>query len=152
MINHVRDQESVLLYGSDTWTITKQIEKSIDGCYTRMLRMALNVSWRQHLTNEELYGNLPKISDKIREKRLRLAGHCVRHPEEEASKLIIWETQEGKRRRGRRQVTYIDNIKADTGLETTDEVFTAMKDQKVWRAIVNLARGKSPAKLEKTEL
>ena len=105
--------------------------------------MALNVSWRQHVTNEELYGNLPKISDKIIEKRLCLAGHCVRHPEEEASKLILWETRQGKGRRGWQQVTYIDNIKADTGLETTDEVFTAMKDRKVWRAIVNSARGSS---------
>ena len=44
--------ESVLLYGSETWTITKQMEKKIDGCYTRLLRMALNISWQQHLTNE----------------------------------------------------------------------------------------------------
>ena len=30
--------ESILLYGYETWTITKSLSKLIDGCYTRMLR------------------------------------------------------------------------------------------------------------------
>ena len=33
--------ESVLLYGSETWTMTKRLTKIVDGCYTRMLRMDL---------------------------------------------------------------------------------------------------------------
>ena len=36
--------ESVSLYNSNTWTLTKQMEKRLDGVYTRMLRMAMNVS------------------------------------------------------------------------------------------------------------
>ena len=35
--------ESILLYGCETWTITKKIEKRIDGCYTRLLRTALGI-------------------------------------------------------------------------------------------------------------
>ena len=31
--------ESVLLCGCQTWTIDKTLERRIDGCYTRMLRM-----------------------------------------------------------------------------------------------------------------
>lgn len=27
----------------------------------KLLRAALNISWKQHVTNEELYGNLLKI-------------------------------------------------------------------------------------------
>ena len=34
--------ESVLLYGSETWTLTKSLEKSIDGTYTRFLRTFFN--------------------------------------------------------------------------------------------------------------
>ena len=37
--------ESILLYGSETWTVTKAIEKKLYGCYTKMLRMVFNVSW-----------------------------------------------------------------------------------------------------------
>ena len=69
--------ESILLYASKTWTLTKNLERQLDGCYTRMLRMALNISWKRHLTNRELYRGLPTVPEKIRKRRLRLAGHCV---------------------------------------------------------------------------
>ena len=59
--------ESVLLYNASTWTLTKQLQNRIDGTYTKMLRMALNVSWKQHMTNGELYGSLPKMSSRITE-------------------------------------------------------------------------------------
>ena len=36
--------ESVLLYNANTWTLTKELTKRIDGSYTKMLRMTLNVS------------------------------------------------------------------------------------------------------------
>ena len=39
--------------------------KRLDGFYTRMLRMALNVSWKEKLTNKELYGQLPPVSSKV---------------------------------------------------------------------------------------
>ena len=45
--------ESVLVYGSVSWTLTKNCKKKIDGAYTRMLHVALNKSWRDHTTNKE---------------------------------------------------------------------------------------------------
>ena len=39
---------SILLYGCTTWTLTKRLEKRLDGNYTRMLRAILNRSWRQY--------------------------------------------------------------------------------------------------------
>ena len=56
------------------------MEKSLDGTYTRMLRMALNVHWQEHKTNEEIYGKLPKVSSKVAERRCKLAGHCSGWP------------------------------------------------------------------------
>ena len=41
---------SILLYGCTTWTLTKRLEKKLDGNYTRMLRAILNMSWLQHPT------------------------------------------------------------------------------------------------------
>ena len=49
---------SILLYGSTTWTLTKRLEKKLDGNYTRMLQAILNKSWRQHPTKHQLYGHL----------------------------------------------------------------------------------------------
>ena len=132
--------ESVLLYNSETWTMSKTMKKRLDGCYTRMLRMAFNVSWKDKLTNEELYGGLPKVSSKVASRRLKLAGHCIRHPEEEASKLVLWEPSRGKRNVGRQAVTYIDTLKQDTGMESTQEIRTAMMDKDGWRRRSHLVR------------
>ena len=44
---------SILLYGCTTWTLTKQLEKKLDGNYTRILRAILNKSWRQHPTKHQ---------------------------------------------------------------------------------------------------
>ena len=46
--------------------------------YTRMLRAAMNKIWRNHLTNKDLYGNIPKASASIREQQLRFCGHSWR--------------------------------------------------------------------------
>ena len=65
---------SILLYGCTTWTLTKRLEKKLDGNYTRMLRAILNESWRQHLTRHQLYGHLPPITKTIQVRRTRHAG------------------------------------------------------------------------------
>ena len=56
---------SILLYGCTTWTLTKRLEKKLDGNYTRMLRAILNKSWQQHPTRHQLYGHLPPIRKNI---------------------------------------------------------------------------------------
>jgi len=81
--------EAILLYDCETWSLSKKQEQELDGCYTRMLRKALSISWRKHVTNVLLYGDLPKFSTKIRTRRLKLAGHCASHPEEAASNLVL---------------------------------------------------------------
>ena len=67
---------SIMLFGCTTWTLTKRMEKKLDGNYTRMLRAILNNSWRQHPTKQQLYGHLPLITKTIKVKQIRYAGHC----------------------------------------------------------------------------
>ena len=62
---------SILLYGCTTWTLTKRLEKKLDGNYTRMLRAILNKSWQQHPTRHQLYGHLPPITKTIQVRRTR---------------------------------------------------------------------------------
>ena len=58
---------SILLYGCTTWTLIKRLEKKLDGNYTRMLRVILNTSRRQHHTKQELYGHLTRKLSKLDE-------------------------------------------------------------------------------------
>ena len=73
---------SILLYGCTTWTLTKRLEKKLDGNYTRTLRAILNKSWQQHPTRLQLYGHLPPITKTIQVRRTRHAGHCWRSRDE----------------------------------------------------------------------
>ena len=125
--------ESVLLYGCECWTLKDKLQKSLDGCYTRMLRAVLNIAQNEHVTNRQLYGELPRLSDKIAARRMRLAGHCHRHQELPASKLVLWEPLHGHRSRGRPTATYVDVLKKDAGAETAGELAGCMVDRAGWR-------------------
>ena len=80
----------ILLYGCTIWTLTKWLEKKLDGNYTRMLRAILNKSWRQHPTRHQLYGHLPPIMKTIQARRTRHAGHCWRSKDELISNVLLW--------------------------------------------------------------
>ena len=102
--------------------------------------MALGVSWKQHMTNSELYGRLPKVTSKITERRLRLAGHIFRHPELTANKLLHWEPLHSDMRIEIPNFTFEDCLKANTGLKNKDEIGNLMLDRSLWRDVVKGAR------------
>ncbi|XP_068708015.1 uncharacterized protein [Montipora foliosa] len=136
----VASVESVLLYGCEAWTLTTQMERNIDGVYARMLRTVLNATWEDHTKNVDLYGTVPRVTDKIRARRMGLAGHFVRHPEPVASNLILLEPKDGTRSKGRPATTYIDTLRRDTGLSNTCEIRAAMNNRDQWRAAIRHSR------------
>ena len=79
---------SILLYGCTTWTLTKRLEKKLDGNYSRMLRAILNKSWWQHPTRHQLYGHLPPITKTIQVRQTRHVGHCWRRRDELISDVL----------------------------------------------------------------
>ena len=92
---------SILLYGWTTRTLTKRLEKKLDGNYTRMLRAILNKSWRQHPTRHQLYGHLPPIMKTIQVRRTRHAGHCWGSRVELISDVLPWNPTYGRAKAGR---------------------------------------------------
>ena len=110
----------------------------------RMLRKALSISWKQQMTNEELYKNLQNVSKKIAERRLRLAGHCLRHPEEIASHLVLWQPTIGSTSRGRKATTFVNPLKIlETYLDSIQEIKTAAMDRRTWNNIVKPVRARA---------
>ena len=87
---------SILLFGCTTWTITKRLEKKLDGNYTRMLRAILKKSRRQHPTKHQLYGHLPPITKTIQVRRTRHARHCRRSRNELISDALLWTPTYGR--------------------------------------------------------
>ena len=123
---------SILLYGCTTWTLTKRLEKKLDGNDTRMLRAILNKSWRQHPTRHQLYGYLPPLTKTIRVRRTRHAGHCWRSKDELISDVRLWTPAYGQAKAGRPVRTYIQQLCEDTGCSPED-LPEAMNDREKWR-------------------
>ena len=101
---------SILLYGCTTWTLTKWLEKKLDGNYTRTLRAILNKSWRQHPTKHQSWrGKHELISD-----------------------VLLWTPTYGRSKAGRPARTYIQLLCEDTGCGSED-LPEAMNDREKWR-------------------
>ena len=123
---------TILLYGCTTRTVTKLLEKKLDGNYTRMLRVILNKSWRQHPTKHQLYGHLPPITKTIQARRTRQAGHCWRSRDELISDVLLWTPSYGRAKAGRPARTYIQKLCEDTGCSPEDLPET-INDREKWR-------------------
>ena len=133
---------SILLYGCTTWTLTKQLEKKLDGNYTRMLRAILNKSWQQHPTRHQLYGHLPPITKTIQVRRTRHAGHCWRSRDELIRDVLLWIPTHGRTKAGRPARTYIQQLCEDTGC-CPEDLPRAMNDREEWRERVRDIRAAS---------
>ena len=106
---------SILLYGCTTWTLTKRMEKKLDGNYTRILRAILNKSWNQYLSKQKIYGHLPPISKTIKIRRTRYVGHYWRSSDELIRDVHWWIPLHGRAKAGRLARTYIQQLCVDTG-------------------------------------
>ena len=133
---------SILLYGCTTWTLTKRLEKKLDGNYTWMLLAILNKSWRQHPTRHELYGHLPPITKTIQGRRTRHAGHCWRSRDEHISDVLLWTPTHGRAKAGRPARTYIQQLCEDTGC-CPEDLPEVMNDREKWRERVKDIRATS---------
>ena len=99
---------------------------------SRMLRVILNKSWRQHPTRHQLYGHLPSITKTIQVRRTRHAGHCWRSRDELISEVLLWTPTYGRAKAGRPARTYIQQLCEDTGY-IPEDLREAMNDREKWR-------------------
>ena len=119
---------SIPLYGCTSWTLTKRMEKKLDGNYTKMLRAILNKSRRQHPTEQQLYSHLPPITKTIRVRRKRRVGHCWRSRDAHIRDVLLWTPLYGRAKAGRPARTYIQQLCPDTGFNR-EELPEAMGDR-----------------------
>ena len=122
---------SILLYGCTIWTLTKRMEKKLDGNYIRMLRAILNKSWRQHPTKHQLYGHLSPITKTIKVSRTRHAGHYWRSRDELISDVLLWTPSCVRKKSGRPARIYIQQLCEDTGC-SPEGLPETMNDREEW--------------------
>jgi len=72
--------QSVLLYASETWTLTSADATSLEAFHIKCQRRILRISWRQFVRNSEISAltGLPAINEVIRHRRIAVFGHIAR--------------------------------------------------------------------------
>ena len=71
-----------LLYGAETWTITKSLLSRLDAFEMWVYRRVLKISWTEKITNEEVLrrmGTGREIVRKFKTRKLQYLGHLIRH-------------------------------------------------------------------------
>ena len=126
---------SILQYGCTTWTLTKRMEKKLDGKYSRMLRAILNKSWRQHPTKQQLSGHLASITKTIKIRRTRHAGYCWRSRDELISDVLLWAPAHGRAKAERSARTYMQQLCVNTACSLED-LPEGMDGRDEWRGRV----------------
>jgi len=71
---------AVLLYGCETWRMTKADEKRLDTSLHKCLRRILKVHWPMRVPNDEIRrrAGIEKISAQVRRRRWKWIGHVLR--------------------------------------------------------------------------
>ena len=131
---------SILLYGCTTRTLTKRMEKKLDGNYTRMLRAILNKSWKKHPTKQQLYDHQPPITKTIKVRRTRHTEPCWRRGDELINDVLLLTPSHGQAKAVRPARAYRQQSCEDTGCSPEE----AMNNREEWRERVRDIRAGGP--------
>jgi len=92
------------IYASETWRTTDKTNRMLNVFNRRCLRDIMGVSWKDHMTNEELLSSagIGDLQDIVADRRRRFIEHVLSLPTSRpASPVIDWTPQGGSRRWGR---------------------------------------------------
>ena len=113
---------SIFLSVCETWTITADIERRIQALEMRRFRKLLGISYRDHITNEEVkagirnaIGHCEDFLTSVKRRKQKWYVHVARSSG--LAKTILQGTVQGGRRRGRQRKRWEDNTKEWTGPE-----------------------------------
>lgn len=137
----VSNVKSVLLYGCETWKVTKSISTKLQVCVNKHLRQILRVFWPDTISNEDLWKETRQepINKEILRRKWSWIGHCLRRPEGNIAKMALdWNPPQGRRRKGRPAITWRRSILSDLNAVgiSWDEAKERAQDRNVWRRTV----------------
>jgi len=107
---------SILMYGSETWTLKKEDENRLLVFEMACLRKIMGVSRLDKIRNSTIRNSLNVNHDiiaQIRQKRLRYFGHIMRMNPERLPYLTLNGMVQGNRLRGRPAKRWLDSVKQD---------------------------------------
>ena len=106
----------IFLYTCESWTLTAELEKRIQAFEMRCYRSLINISYKDHVTNEDVrrkiqaaFGKYYELLTLVKKRKLRWIGHISMSSG--LAKTILQGTVQGRRRKGRQKKRLEDNTK-----------------------------------------
>src|SRR2546425_7514159 len=111
--------DSIFLYNSETWTLSKKLNEEIDIFQRGLLKRMLKIHYPYIISNINLYQRVQmcKWSETVQKRRLKWTGHLLRMDNNAPASIALEQTKKisGRRMRGN-HTTWIKQINNDLKL------------------------------------
>ena len=130
---------SVMLYGSETWTISKIMQKRLEAAEMWFLRRMMKISWTERKTNEQVLNMMNtrrNLMNIIRKRQLEFFGHIMR--KNGLENLVVTGRVEGSRARGRQRLKFLDGLVecAKKLVIDCNDMIRTTGDRARWKSVV----------------
>ena len=160
--NHHLPDLGVLLYGCESWRMTKRDANKLDVFLHKSVRRIMKIYWPMKTSNEEIRNrvNISTISEQILRRRWKFIGHIPRmDPSKHPKNALIW-APEGRRRHGKSKETWrrtSEKERTALGFSSWSEATVTARDRAAWRKRVSGPKptwgyGHKPSKSVKVEV
>ncbi len=96
------------IYATETWKMSARIAQILNVFQQRCLWRILGVSYRDHISNDEIHRrtDIRPLQEVVTECRLRFAGHILQRPPSRHARIaLLWKPPHGKRKQGWPRIT-----------------------------------------------